>query len=364
MDFAAAMYQSATNNNTRSVVMRNLARLGVAVVWCALGGAASAGLNSAGTWTGTVGVSVDGIGSNSAPVGNVQANIPVGATILQAYLYSAGTPSPWYGDSPTTLAAYNAAGITLNGAAVNNFSTLVGAIATPRPDIGRWFTARADVTDLVRTFTTGAVTNSFSWAVSEGSLTNRIDGEVLAIVYSAPGLPQGSVALLNGGQDTGGETSFVNLGTPLTNPSASGFRSELGLGISFSCCGDQRSTVRVNGGLVTENAGNFDDGLASADGALITVGGIGDTFSNGQSYDNDHELYDLRPFLHTGDTSFSIFTQNPSSDDNIFFASLYLTGDISSVTPVTPNIPEPETYALMLAGLGALAVASRRRKRS
>jgi hypothetical protein len=340
--------------------MRTLARLSVAAALCALGGTASAGLTSAGTWTGTVGLSVDGVGSNSAPVGNVQANIPVGATILQAYLYSAGTPFPWYATSPTTLAAYNGAGITLNGIAVNNFSTLVGAVATPRPDIGTWYTARADVTSLVQGFTAGAVTNSFSWAVSEGSLNNFIDGEVLAIVYSAPGLAHASVALLNGGQDTGGETSFVNLGSPLSDPSAAGFAAQLGLGISFSCCGDQRSTIRVNGGLVTDNAGNFDDGLVASDGALITVGGIGDTPANGQSYADDHELYDLRPFLHTGDTSFSIFTQNPSSDDNIFFASLYLTGDI---TDITPGVPEPETYALMVAGLGMLGVMARRRKR-
>lgn len=341
--------------------MNKILRTAIAAALCALGGAASAGLTPAGTWTGTVGLSVDGIGSNNTPtVGNVQADIPVGATILQAYLYSAGTPFPWYADSPTTLTAYNGAGITLNGSAVNNFSTLVGAIATPRPDIGRWYTARADVTDLVRGFTTGAATNSFSWAVSEGSLSNRIDGEVLAIVYSAPGLAHASVALLNGGQDTGGETSFVNLGTPLTDPTAAGFRSELGLGISFSCCGAQRSTVRVNGGLVTDNAGNLDDGLTQTDGALITVGGLGDTPANGQSYANDHELYNLSPFLHTGDTSFSIFTQNPSSDDNIFFASLYLTGDI---TTITPGIPEPETYAMMLGGLALLGAAARRRQR-
>jgi hypothetical protein len=341
--------------------MRTLARLSVAAALCALGGAASAGLTSAGTWTGTVGVSVDGVGSNSAPVGTIQANIPVGATILQAYLYSAGTPTAAnYPLSPHTLADYNAAGITLAGTSITNFSTLVGAVS-PRTDIVSWATGRADVTDLVQSLVSGAVVTSFSWAVTEGAARNAgIDGEVLAIVYSAPGLPMASVALLNGGQNTGGETSFVNLGTPLSDPSAAGFAAQLGLGISFSCCGEQRSTIRVNGGLVTDNAGNFDDGLVATDGALITVGGIGDTPANGQSYDNDHELYDLRPFLHTGDTSFSIFTQNPSSDDNIFFASLYLTGNI---TDITPGVPEPETYALMVAGLRMLGVMVRRRKR-
>ena len=340
--------------------MKRFVQLAAVAAICGMSGATFGALTTAGTWTGNVGLSVDGIGSNASPVGNVQASIPVGATILQAYLYSAGTPFPWYSDSPTTLAAYNGAGITLGGMAVSNFDTMVGAIATPRPDIGRWFTARADVTALVNALRAAdPLASSFNWSVSEGSLNTRIDGEVLAIVYSDPSRPLGSVALLNGGQDTGGETSTVNLGTPLTDPNAAGFAAELGLGISFSCCGSQRSTVRVNGGLVTDNAGNLDDGLSSSDGSLITVGGIGDTPANNQSYADDHELYDLRPFLATGDTSFSIFTQNPSSDDNIFFASLYLTGEI---TDVTPTIPEPETYALLFAGLGVVAAVARRRK--
>ena len=338
--------------------MKRFVQLAVAAALCAVTGAASAALNSAGTFTGHVGLSVDGVGSNSTPVGTVGASIPVGATILKAYLYSAGVPFPFYSDAPKSLADYNTAGITLAGNAITNFDTLVGAISTPRPDIGRWFTGRADVTALIQSLTAGAVTSDFLWTITEGNKNTRIDGEVLAIVYSDPSAPLGSVALLDGGQNTGGETTSVFLGAPLGDPSAAGFAARLGFGISFSCCG-QESQVTVNGSPLADHAGNNDDGLVLADGSLITVGGLGDPTTNGASYADDRELYDLVPFLHQGDTSFQIHTVNATADDNIFFAHLYLTGEIASVTP---GVPEPETYALMLAGLAAMGAIARRRK--
>ena len=67
------------------------------------------------------------------------------------------------------------------------------------------------------------------------------------------------------------------------------------------------------------------------------------------SYDDDDELYDLRPFLTLRDTSFTIFTSNATNDDNIVFVGLSLTGQIRDVNPT----PEPGSLALLgLAGLG------------
>jgi hypothetical protein len=48
-----------------------------------------------------------------------------------------------------------------------------------------------------------------------------------------------------------------------------------------------------------------------------------------------------------------------NSQQNVRYAGFEQTGGV----PVVPGIPEPETYALMLAGLGALGWASRRRRR-
>ena len=339
-----------------SMATHRLGKVAVAIVLAGVAGTASADLTSAGIFTGNVGMSVDGVGGNGTPTGQVQAVIPDGATILKAYLYSAGTPFPYYADSPTTLADYNGAGITLAGTAITNFDLLVGATST-EITLGQWFTARADVTGLIQTLTAGPDIGSFSWTINEGGLSNRIDGEVLAIAYSHPSQPVGSVVFLNGGQNTAGETSTVNFAGPLDMSSPT-FAAQLGVGISFSCCG-QLSKVDINGIDLTNFAGNLNDGATLEDGSLLTVGGIGDSPLNEAGYDDDDELYDLKPFLNQGDPAFTIFTENPTNDDNIFFASLYVTAQIRDVVPA---IPEPETYALMLGGLGLLGVVARRRR--
>jgi hypothetical protein len=346
------------NTWTRFPHLRNVA---AAVLLSGTVGLAHADLTLAGTFSGNVGLSVDGVGGNQANVGSVQAVIPVGATILQAYLYSAGSPNPWYADAPTSLANYNASGITLAGNTINNFSKIVGA-TSDRADIGRWYTARADVTSLIQTLTAGAATDSFSWAVTEGALNNRIDGEVLAIVYSHPSMALATVALLDGGQRTGGETTTVNFANPLTDPSVAGFAAQFGIASSFSVNG-QASTITVNGSTLTRFAGNNDDGAAAADGSLITVGGVGDDPGNNvANYADDDELYTLKPFLKQGDTGFTIRTSNASNDDNIFFAHLYVTAQVKDINGDPGNVPEPQSAALVLAALAAARVAMKKRK--
>ncbi|WP_343034284.1 right-handed parallel beta-helix repeat-containing protein, partial [Chelativorans oligotrophicus] len=257
-------------------------------------------------------MSVDGIGSNTSPVGTVQAVIPVGSTILRAYLYSTSR------SSPSTLAEFNSEGITLAGQSVT-FTHLIS-----NSTAWNFFVARADVTSLVRTLTANATTSNFNWTVTEGARNANIDGEVLAIVYSHPNLPPASVAFFDGGLSTTGETAVMSLGAAAMNPASAAFRGELGVAISFSCC-NQLSTISINGSTISNFAGNFDDGLSQANGALITVGGVGDpAVSNPANYDSDHELYDLRSYIRTGDRSVTIFAQNPTNDDNLFFIHAYV----------------------------------------
>jgi len=309
--------------------------------------------------TGRVGLSIDAVGSNMSPVGSLLADIPVGATIRSATLYAPGTPFPWYLNSPTTLDAYNGAGITLGGLPVTNFSALVGA-NSGRVDIGRWYTARADVTALVETLVAGdPPAASHSWTYSEGGpLNSRIDGGMLVVVYEDASLPEGSVVLYDGGQETAGETTVVELAGPL-DMSTPGFLAQLSVGISFSTGEDRQQTlIDVNGSRLTSAAGGFNDGI-STDGALITAGGIGDSTANPLDPMDpnaaDDELYDLSPFLQNGDLDFSITTQNLSNDDNVFFLGVHVT---------TAVVPEPGSCVLAAAGcVTLLGIGIRKRCR-
>lgn len=320
-----------------------------------------ADLTPVGTFQGNVGLSIDGVGGNSTPVGDIMAEIPVGSAVLQAYLYVAGTPFPWYANSPTTIADYNGAGITLEGNAVTNFSAIVGAISD-RPDIGRWYTGRADVTNIVQSLVAAdPLTSSHSWTYSEGGvLNNRIDGGVLAIIFEHASLPEATVVLLDGGQRTGGETTDFSYGDPLGDPNEPGFFMHMSLGISFSCCG-QVSSVNVNGQQLSSSAGDNDDGGAF-DGGLITVGGIGDSLANPTnplSVDPlaDDELYNLQPFVSEGDTLLRIRTSNVTNDDNIFLMALHTSAPVSFV-------PEPTSVALIGIGLPAAILLGVRRRRT
>jgi hypothetical protein len=94
-------------------------------------------------------------------------------------------------------------------------------------------------------------------------------------------------------------------------------------------------------------------------GGLITIGGYGDdpNDSNDPEVDvnQDDELYEIGSYVSSGDTQLIIYTENPSNNDNIFFAGFYFEDTVASIAahsftllPVTEQVYIP-TFHMVTA---------------
>jgi hypothetical protein len=313
--------------------------------------------NGKGNW------SIDGVGSNSSPVGTLEALVPSGSTIEKAFLYSS-----LYSLSGNT----NLNNIIFDGTTYDATNFVALGDFNPNPSVPTFTLGayRADVTSQVAS-KIGNGGGTFSFTINSENPNLNIDGEILAIVYSNPSEQERTIAFLDGFSTSGGDLTTVNLAEPLdlTQPS---FEALLSLGIGFGFQpSSQFSQVDIDGRRLTSSAGGQDDGI-STNGGLITVGGLGDSptnpsnpFASPTNQFSDDELYNLalgnsldsNPFLTQGATSFTIKTQNPSLDDNIFFAGINITAKAGvNNPPPTAKTPEPASVLGLLAigGLGFL----------
>ncbi|MBF8266565.1 MAG: hypothetical protein HW388_73 [Dehalococcoidia bacterium] len=267
------------------------------------------------TETGYVSLSVDGEGTTGSSA-TVQVQKPSGATVRVAYLAAASTGFSGY-NIPSSS-------ISVNGSPIPSW-----AFTTPS-SISSW-NHWANVTSLVKSTIDAAPAGTVNITIGEGS-SSSIDGTILAVIFDDPNQAvSNTIVLLFGAQNINGDTFNIGLGEPL-DKSDPNLILNMSLGISFGHQpSSQYSLVNVNGTRMTTSAGGEDDGQV-ANGALLTVGGVGDTNTNpanpyatgsmGIRYDD--ELYNLLPLVNTGDSSITVYSQNPSNDDNIFFSALFL----------------------------------------
>jgi hypothetical protein len=260
--------------------------------------------------SGKVSLSMNALGTNSNE-GQLKIVKPAGATVRRAVLFAATTGTTNFKITPATPIVIDGVTVPMGNEVPTNISS---------------FNYWTDVTARVKPKIDGSVPGDVSFTIGE-SFSQAVDGTVLAVIFDDPNvLETKSVALLFGALKTTGDEFTVGLEKPVT--ASSELVMSLGISYGYQDSGAQYSTVSVNNQLLTSAAGGSDDGSA-VNGALITVGGVGDSSANPADPSafhtgprSDDELYDLRPFVPLGATSLSIRTANPSNDDNIFMAAL------------------------------------------
>jgi hypothetical protein len=299
-------------------------------------------------------LSIDGLGVLGPGTGQLQANIPSGSQILGAYLYTA---SIWR----SIVSSGTVFSVRFNGTLL---TPSAGTLLTP--DVNPVNTVRYDVTNIVRSATQGGPGGLYNFNLQE---TGDNDGSVLVIAYRNAATQGRSALIFDGELSTTGDTTRLNFASPYT-----GGNLIMSLASSYSVQPsgqytqiDVRTSNNPTARRLTTSAGGSERDGQGENGALITVGGIGDSPANPAPFvdpfvdDLDDELYNLalgnsadaNPFITPGDTWAELNTINLSNDDNVF--GVFISADFMIDNP----IPTPGAAALL--GLGGLLAARRRR---
>lgn len=300
-------------------------------------GAPVGGMSIISSDRGRVTLSMNALGTLNAS-GTISIRKPAGATVRRAVLFAVTTG---FQNAPIS------GPVALNGQSIVMEHELASGI--------RSFNYWTDVTTSLKPMLDSAAAGSVAVSVSEPS-SSQVDGTVLAVVFDDPAqLVDQSVGLVFGALQTGGDVFSLTLDRPFL-PSDPLSKLEMSLGISYGCqspascggAGQQYSIIDVNGQRLTTSAGGEDDG-ASRNGALITVGGVGDSLDNPVAASatpvgtrSDDELYDLRPFVAPGARTINVETTNPSNDDNVFLAAFVGNPPLSITTSTSDCPPSTE----------------------
>jgi lysophospholipase L1-like esterase len=266
--------------------------------------------------------SIAGVASDDPAGGTLAVRKPAGATVRGAYMGIATT-----GFTGTALTQP----VTIDGQPVPMTNETASGIQS--------FNYFADVTALMKPKLDGAPAGQVQFNVGEPQ-PDLTDGESVVVIYNDPAVTvDRTVSVLYGALSPTGDQYRVGLAAPI-NKADPNTLLEMSLGISYSyqTNGTQQfSQVDVNGARLSSSSGGEDDG-ADHNGALLTVGGDGDSADNPADPNasptnprSDDELYDLTPFVKNGDRQIDIQTSNPSLDDNVFMATFTMNPPVTDI---------------------------------
>ncbi len=312
-------------------------------------------------------LSVDGGGTISSvnPTYPLRVDKPSATAVVHRAFLLAATP-PQY-SAPTIDQ------ITLGGSNVAWSHTASMGFPGISAD---FYNMAADVTAIVGPTLDAAPPGLSSFTLSEGTQVSLIDGTVLAVVFEDPGqAADRHVSLLFGAQAPDGDNFSLFLHTPI-DPADPDAVLDVGVGISFSnqqnpAVSMQTSLIEINGQRLTSAAGGSDD-AQPWDGSMLTVGGIGDSHANPAdpfapptSATSDDELYSLLPLITSATQNISVYTHNPSGDDNIFFAHFVSSAQMDigiglslSQAVNQRNVGETHSVTALLVDGGGLPLAN------
>lgn len=238
---------------------------------------------------------------------------PVGATTVnKVFIY--------YAHTLLTGSELGANAITVNG--VNpNLSTYT-ASGSSLVGYTRYAEVSTTATAFVNTLNTLAAGTNTSVTINEGVNSAKIDGVGILVLWNVPSKPLGRFVIQMGTLITGPLPASQSFTVNAIDKTLPGFSATMGVGISFST-GDfngnyQLSQLKIGAAtptaIVTNKAGGYDDGVL-ANGALITLGGYGDSPNTNDA----DELYDVASFLTNGQTqiSYSLLDVDNVYDDYI-----------------------------------------------
>jgi hypothetical protein len=269
-----------------------------------------------------------GVGTGSIALSGVTG------AVTQAYLYWAG---------PTNLTSPDAnAAVTFNGTSI--LGTNIGFSQDNFWGFLNSQAYRADVTSLV--------TGNGSYALADFVKPNvEVNGASLIVFFNDGNASNNRDVVLFNGNDANFDNPFDALGWNSSLP-----------GINYTS-GSAAISLHVSDG---QNFSSFDDGTLLVNGVPLATGGIfqGDSTPRSTGGEANGSLWDIKTFDVTASLTPGPNTLNfqlGAVNDALGLIVAAIDLPVGSA-PQVSAIPEPETYALMLAGLAAIRLGTRRRK--